>query len=214
MSTSVLPSNEQRRLLERATLSYMENVEAAEEYLAGRGIDLRAARIAGLGVADKTVLEYKDFAGRLAIPYFTPAGPVNMVFRCIRDHDCKSQSEHGKYVRAPGLGVNLYGVQSYRYATSYMCITEGELDALSLGIMGIPAIAVPGAENWKDHWNLVFQDFESIFVFEDGDAAGKKFGLRVAKELGATRMKMPEREDVNSMMVKQGYPYFKKILEL
>lgn len=214
MSNSVLPSNSQRRLLEPATTNYMKNVGVAEEYLAARGIDQRAAGIAGLGVVDRTIIEFADFAGRLSIPYFTSAGPVNMVFRCLKNHDCKAESDHGKYVRAPGLGVNLYNVMSYGYATSFICITEGELDALSLSIMGIPAIAVPGAENWKDHWNLVFQDFEKVFVFEDGDAAGKKFGLRVAKELGAVRMKMPEREDVNSMMVKQGYPYFKNILEL
>lgn len=212
--TGVLPSNEQRKLLYTATLAYMENLEPAVDYLAGRGIDQRAARIAGLGVVDRTVLEYENFAGRLAIPYLTPAGPVNMVFRCIRDHDCKAVDEHAKYVRAPGLGVNLYNVLSYKYATSFMCITEGELDALSLNIMGIPAIAVPGAKNWKDHWNLVFQDFENIFVFEDGDAAGKEFGTRVAKELKATRLRMPEKQDVNSMMVQGGYEYFQKMLRL
>jgi hypothetical protein len=213
MSSSVLPSNEQRRLLEKATLAYMQNVTLAEEYLAKRGLPVDA-RTAGLGVVDQTILEYKGFAGRLAIPYFTDAGPVNMVFRCIQDHNCSLIPDHPKYVRAPGLGVNLYNVQAYRSATDFICITEGEIDALSCKVMGIPAIGVPGAANWKDHWDLVFQDFERVFVLQDGDSAGKKFGLKVKKAIGAIRMDMPDGEDVNSTMVKHGYDFFKDLLEL
>jgi DNA primase len=192
----------------------MKNVDEAEGYLETRGLSLAVARTAGLGVVDREILDYRSLAGRLAIPYFTDGGPVNMVFRCMQSHDCKSLPDHGKYVRATGGGVNLYNVQAYREAENFICVTEGEIDALSCKAMGIPAIAVPGAENWKDHWNLVFQDFESIYVLQDGDAAGKKFGLRVKKELGASRFDMPEGEDVNSAMVKYGYSFFKDLLEL
>src|SRR5512139_359671 len=214
MSSTVLPTNEQRRLLERATLAYMENIHLAEEYLAARGIPVDG-RTAGLGVVDQTILEYRAYVGRLAIPYFTNAGPVNMVFRCLEDHRCGDvPEEHHKYMRATGLGVNLYNVQAYHAATDFICITEGEIDALSCKIMGIPAIGVPGAKNWKDHWNLVFQDFERVFVLQDGDKAGKEFGLKVKRAIGAIRIDMPNGDDVNSTMIKHGYEWFEKALEL
>lgn len=215
MSNTLLPSNEQRRLLEQATLAYMKNVEDAEVYLKKRAIPLQAARSAGVGVVDSTVREYKNYKGRLWIPYLTDAGPVNAVMRCMSDHDCKKQEgNHGKYIRVENLGVNLYGVQSYHDDTDFMCITEGEMDALTLKVMGIPAMGVPGSENWKDHWTAIFDDFPKVYVFGDGDDAGRKYAQRVAKATGATKVIIPEGYDVNKMFAENGFPFFKEALGL
>ncbi len=214
MSNTLLPSNEQRKLLGQATLAYMKNVEDAEGYLKTRGIPLQIARSAGVGVVDATIREYKDFRGRLWIPYFTDAGPINAVMRCMKDHDCKLVDNHGKYLRPPNLGVNLYNVQSYHGDTDFICITEGELDALTFKVMGIPSMGVPGAENWKDHWTAIFDDFSKVYVFGDGDEAGKKYAQRVAKATGATKVIMPEGYDVNRMFVESGFPFFKEALGL
>ncbi len=207
-------SQGQRELLETATLAYMHNLDAVSGYLEARGISREDARTAGLGVVDKTVLEYERFAGRLAIPYLTDAGPVNMSFRCMQSHDCKAMADHAKYIRAPGMGVNLYNVQSFTGAGDTMIITEGEIDALTCKVMGIPAMGVPGAKNWEPHWDLVFQDFSRLIVLTDGDDAGEKFGEKVQGKIGATPIALPPGEDVNSMYVKHGYEYFKERLRL
>lgn len=213
MSNTLLPSNEQRKLLGLATLAYMKNVEDAEGYLKTRGIPLQVARSAGVGVVDSTIHDYRDFRGRLWLPYFTDAGPINAVMRCIKDHDCKAVDGHGKYIRVPNLGVNLYNVQSYHDA-EFICITEGEMDALTFKVMGIPAIGVPGAENWKSHWSAIFDDFPKVYVFGDGDDAGKKYAQRVAKETGAMKVIMPNGYDVNRMFVETGFEFFREALNL
>lgn len=203
-----LLSNEQRRSLEEATMRYLGNVHVAEAYLMSRGITLEVAAGYALGVVVDPLPGHDLFEGRLSIPYLTNAGPVNMKFRCIKHHDCKA-SGCPKYIAWPGLDTNLYGVQSYARAEDFMCVTEGELDALTLNMLGIPSIGIPGASNWKPHWNKVLDDFAIVYVFSDGDAAGKEFAKRLVAEVNAVNIKMPEGEDVNSMYLKEGAQYLR-----
>lgn len=201
-------SREQRRLLERATLQYQEHLPVAEGYLAGRGISLEFARSSGLGVVADPVPGHEARVGRLAIPYLTDAGPVNMTFRCIRDHNCHT-SGCKKYLMSEGFKTNLYSVQSLGWASDWIAITEGEIDALSLNSIRVPAVGVSGAEKWQDHWENVFEDYSRIYVFTDGDDPGKKFGKEMARKLNAIVIDMPDGEDVNSMLVKQGAEYLR-----
>lgn len=201
------PSKAQRRMLDKAQSLYSNNLGPALEYLAGRGISSDHAAIAGLGVVTGEVVDHERMTGRLAIPYITPAGVVNMSFRCIKDHDhgavgCK------KYYQHEGLCANLYYVQAVEDAVDFMCLAEGELDALTLNICGIPALGVGGATKWEPHWTEVLDDFQYVYVMLDGDDAGEKFGAKVIKHIPhAVRIAMPPDEDVNSMYVKQGKLY-------
>lgn len=193
----------QRKQLDRATVQYQEHLEEAAAYLDGRGIDLEAARSSALGVVRDPIPGHEHLVSRLAIPYMTPAGPVNMNFRCIQDHDCKEQG-HPKYIMWSGLEVNLYNVQALHDAGSAIAVAEGEIDALSSTLAGIPAVGVSGANKWQDHWNNIFEDFTRIYVWQEGDEAGKKFGDRVVSEVGAIRIPLPPKEDVNSIWVSGG----------
>ncbi len=203
-----LLSNEQRRSLEEATLRYMGSVAVAEAYLAGRGISLEVAAGYALGVVVDPMVGHDIFEGRLTIPYLTNSGPVNMKFRCMRYHDCKTVG-CPKYITWPGLDTNIYGVQAYAKAEDFICVTEGELDSLTLNMLGIPSIGIPGASNWKPHWNKVLDDFSTVFVFSDGDKAGQEFAKRMVSEVNAVNVKMPDGEDVNSMYLKEGAQYLR-----
>jgi DNA primase len=198
-------SKEHRKFLERATLQYAEHLDEAAEVLEARGIDLEHARSSGLGLVSSPPAQHERYRGRLAIPYLTDAGPVNMSFRCIQDHSCKDEG-HGKYMKMEGWNANLYGVQSITWADEWIAIAEGELDALVLHQIGIPALGVPGVGNWKDHWLNIFDDFSRIYVFADSDAAGdamfKKWAARMPTQ--AIHAKLPKGEDVNSTLVKYG----------
>lgn len=203
-----LLSNEQRRSLEEATLRYMGHVHVAEAYLDQRGISLEAAAGYALGVVVDPLPGHDLFEGRLAIPYLTNSGPVNMKFRCLKYHDCKAIG-CPKYIAWPGLDTNLYGVQSYMQAQDFICVTEGELDALTLNMLGIPAMGIPGASNWKPHWTRVLDDFSTVFCFSDGDKSGQEFAKRLVAEVNAVNIKMPDGEDVNSMYVREGAQYLR-----
>lgn len=194
-------------MLDRAQKAYSENLDPALAYLATRGISREHAAIAGLGVVTAGVVDHETKIGRLAIPYMTPAGCVNMSFRCIRDHNCGAVG-CAKYLQSDGLGANLYYVKAFEEAGDFICLTEGELDALTLNICGIPALGISGSEKWEDHWTEILDDFQYVYVMTDGDSAGEKFGRKVVKAIPhAVRIRMPDGEDVNSMYVKHGTLY-------
>lgn len=198
-------SKEHRKFLEKATLQYAEHLDVAAEVLGARGIDLEHARSNGLGVVTNPPAQHEQYRGRLAIPYLTDAGPVNMSFRCLKDHSCKDEG-HGKYLKMEGWNANLYGVQCITWADEWIAVTEGELDALVLQQIGIPAIGIPGAQNWKDHWLNIFDDFSRVYVFADADAAGEAMFKKLHARMPtlAIHAKLPKGEDVNSTLVKYG----------
>ena len=196
-------SNAQKQSLEQSTLQYASHLEEAEGYLKGRGIGLEVARSVGLGVVRDPLPGHERLEGRLAIPYLTDFGPVNMTFRCLRDHDCKS-SGCPKYLLWEGLESNIYSVQSLKYAGDWIAVTEGEIDALSLNIAGVPAVGIAGASKWREHWSNVFEDFSKVYVIQEGDSAGKKFADMLVREVGAMRVVLPSKEDSNSLLVKYG----------
>lgn len=193
----------QRRSLERALATYQKYLDEGIEYLAGRGIDQEAALSAGLGVVRDPLPGHDHLVGRLAIPYLTPSGPVNYNFRCMKNHSCK-EAGHSKYVMWHGLEVNLFNVNAFERAGQAIAISEGEIDALSSSLAGIPCVGVSGSTKWQDHWNNIFEDFTSVYVWQEGDEAGKKFGDRVVSEVGAIRVVLPQGEDVNSIWVASG----------
>jgi hypothetical protein len=212
--TTGLLSNEQRKLLDLATETYASHLDLALPYLQSRGIDKASALTRELGVVVDPVVGHQAFTGRLSIPYLTQAGTVNMTFRCIKDHDCKAMAGHKKYLKPKGLETTLYGVSDMFKDSLDICLAEGELDTIIMSeLVGLPSIGNPGAENWKPWWTDLLRDFRRIFVFCDGDEAGRDLGDRVQKELGmaAVIIHLPDGEDVNSMYLKKGAQYLREM---
>lgn len=198
-------SKSQKESLEKATAHYGQYVPLAEEYLLTRGITLQDAHTARLGLVAEPLAGHEQFAGRLAIPYLTPTGVVDIRFRAIN-------GEEPKYMGMPGTETRLYNVQSLEIAKDYIAVCEGEIDALTLYYKcGIPAVGVPGANSWKRHYTRILQDFETIYVFADGDQPGSDFAKKLAREIqGVVVINMPDTEDVNSMFLKHGQQYFQE----
>ena len=68
-----------------------------------------------------------------------------------------------------------------------------------------PTVGIPGANNWKKHYAKILDDFDVVVVLADGDAPGLEFGKKISRELGNVNIvSMPDGEDVNSMIIKQG----------
>lgn len=197
--------------LAEATKRYNEALDAeALGYLEKRGIDPELAGEFLLGVVRDPIPGHERFAGRLSIPFLGVSGQVwGLRFRDI-------QMEDGpKYLGLPGIPTRLYNVRSLHLRDlSVMCVTEGEIDAISLAASGFPgSIGVCGADNWKRHHPRLFAGFHRVYVFGDGDEAGRKFSRRVASTLPqAVEVPLPDGQDVNSILVAGGPEAVKELV--
>lgn len=215
-----LPSPKQKSFFEQAATSYHEQLASdtnAQAYLSSRAIDRNAASTFRLGVVRQALVGHERYTGRLAIPFLTPAGVVNFVFRCLIPNceGCKAKPEdggHGKYLAAIG-DRTLYNVGDLSTDSQTIHITEGELDALTLSMAGFPAVGVGGIDGWKDFYPICFADFAEVFVWGDGDRAGRKFARRMEKELKARPVAVPNGEDVNSVYVRAGTAGLRALVE-
>ncbi|MFK4187286.1 toprim domain-containing protein [Streptomyces sparsogenes] len=207
-------SAEQRRFFEQAASTYQSDLAAdtnAQEYLKGRGFDGRAAVTFRLGVVHRPLVGHEGYAGRLAIPYITPTGVVNMRFRCLKPHDCKAE-DCPKYLGSDGMDSNLFNVLDLKQDSPFICVTEGELDAATLSMAGLPAVGVPGVETWQKHFSKCLDDFDVIYTFADGDKAGRAFARFLAREAKARPVRLPDGEDVNSLYMKGGADALRRLL--
>ena len=210
-------SSEQRAFFETAVSTYQADLAAdtsAQAYLTSRGLSPADAATWRLGVVRRPLVGHESYAGRLALPYLTPAGVVNLRFRCIQPHNCKTVvlwvdekgKEHNcvKYLSIDGMESNLFNVLDLKKESPYIGVTEGELDAMTLSLCGIPAVGVPGVENWQSHFGRCLADFDLVYSFADGDKAGKNFARFLAREAKARPVRLPKRSDVNSIYQQEG----------
>lgn len=195
-----------KQSLGKAATKYAENLHLASSYLAGRGVSEATAVALRLGVVEDPEPGHELVVGRLAIPYLTRSGVVDIKFRCMVHEDCKNEG-CVKYLAIPGLeGSRLYNVGAFFEDSPYIALTEGEFDAAVLHYeVGIPAVGCPGVQRWEDHFARCFTGYETVFVFADGDTAGRDFAKRVATELlQTTVVNLPTGEDVNSVFLTEG----------
>ena len=195
----------QKDLLGQATRKYQESIYQAEDYLASRGIPIEVARLARLGVVEEPETGHEAYLGRLAIPYVTKTGVVDIRFRSL------NPAVEPKYMGMTGSDTKMYNVLDIERAGDWIGVCEGELDTITLSrCVGIPCVGVPGSNSWKKHYTRLLADFERVFVFADGDQPGKEFAAGLARELPVTIVSMPEGEDVNSIYVKFGADYIRE----
>lgn len=99
----------------------------------------------------------------------------------------------------------LYNTHALTRYSRDMAITEGELDAITAELCGVPTVGVPGAQMWKSHFRELFLGYRNVNILSDGDEAGMDFARQVAKTLPNARIiPMPDGEDVNSLVVTRG----------
>lgn len=184
--------------LDQAMEAYAENVELAASYLRERGITMETARSFQLGVVVEPAVGHESFTGRLAVPYRTRAGVKNIKFRAM-------DGAQPKYLGLPHARPRLFNVNALLVDSPVCAISEGELDAIVLTQASLPAVGAPGASTWQDHFPRLFAGYEQVFIFADGDSAGKDFASRVADDIySSVIIQMPDGEDVSSFHTKYG----------
>ncbi len=192
-------SSSHRQFLLQATHQYASQIHLAAEYLATRNLSVEEAQRFHLGVVKDALPGHEQYTGRLAIPYITPSGVVDIRFRAIGNAD-------PKYMGMPGAKTSMFNAQVVLTASDYICVTEGEIDCITMSVKtNHPAIGIPGANNWKPFYSKILDDFDTVIVLADGDSAGMDFGKKVSRELGNVNIvQMPEGHDVNSIVMLEG----------
>jgi DNA primase len=192
-------SSSHRQFLLQATHQYASQIHLAAEYLATRNLSVEEAQRFHLGVVKDALPGHEQYTGRLAIPYITPSGVVDIRFRAIGNAD-------PKYMGMPGAKTSMFNAQVVLTASDYICVTEGEIDCITVSVKtNHPAVGIPGANNWKPFYSKILDDFDTVIVLADGDTAGMDFGKKVSRELGNVNIvQMPEGHDVNSIVMLEG----------
>jgi len=192
-------SSMQKHFLLRATQQYSSHLELAEGYLTSRSLSVEEGRIFHLGVVEDPLPGHEAYNGRLAIPYITPSGVVDIRFRGMHGED-------PKYMGLIGAKTTIFNTQACFVADKYICVTEGEFDCILMSNKTMhPTIGIPGASNYKPHYTRILDDYDTVIVLADGDAAGQEFGKKIARELSNVNiLAMPDNEDVNSVITKIG----------
>lgn len=196
-------SESQRDYLMEATRRYRESLPGspAAEYLESRGIPLGTPY--GLGYVAEPLPGHEMYRGCLAIPYMRWSQWRSWSVAAIRFR--KLDGSNPKYLTMPGDKARLYNTHALTKYSRDMAITEGELDAVSAELAGVPAVGVPGAQMWKPFFRELFMGYRNVNILADGDEAGLAFAQQVAKTLPNARIiPMPDGEDVNSLVLKQG----------
>lgn len=210
-----LPTPEQRLTFEQATATYEADLAAdaaAQQYLLKRGFGPEIAQRFRLGVVRRPLMEHGHFVGRLSIPYLTPGGVVSMNFRCIEDHKCKEIEGHQKYLKPEGLENRLFNVLALQERGDFICVCEGEMDAIALAAAGIPGVAVAGANAWQKHYPRCLDDWSKVYVFGDGDDAGKSLNKRLINDVRAIPVRMPKGMDCNDVYRRDGAEGLRRLI--
>lgn len=203
-----LPSAKRRESLASSTAEYAANIELALPYLTSRGIDKATAVAWQLGFVAEPAPGHERFQGWLSIPYLTEAGPVSLKFRCAQPHHCQDIPDHRKYDSEQGSGTYLFGVRALAADSTFVCVTEGELDCIvANNVALLPSVGVSGTTKWRAHWAYIFEGYADVVVLKDGDAAGDALARNVLSAVPHARVAaMPDGHDVNSFVSEFGGP--------
>lgn len=209
----LVPQTSLRRLLERATDRYEASLEGsnASLYLENRGLTKEVQKKFRFGYVENPLPGHESYVGRLAIPYLTRAGVVDIRYRRIpADGDPTSPVFGNKYESMPGAESRPFNTLALARSESFVVICEGEFDTVTADMAGIPAVGFPGVETWKKLYWRMFR-YRRVAILADNDDAGAKFARKVAEDVnGSVIIGMPNGHDVNSFVLAEGIEALRK----
>jgi DNA primase len=192
-------SKSQRELLAKATENYERNLGEALPYLATRGITEATARMFRLGFVANPETGHELYQGKLAIPYLTPSGVIDIRFRSLNN------DSGPKYLSRFGATTHIYNITALTQDSNMLVVCEGEIDTIIATQVGFTAVGLPGANNWKPYYSRVLDGWEKIMLFCDGDNAGREMAKTISRELdNVFPVFMPDNQDVNDVFLTEG----------
>ncbi|MBC7201917.1 MAG: toprim domain-containing protein [Pusillimonas sp.] len=157
------------------------------------------------GISENTLIAFRiaqaEQSGKVfaVFPYLRDGEYINGKYRNIDDK--KEMRQEG------GAEPCLFGWHLIDPNIRSIAICEGEIDAMTLHQVGVPALSVnagAGNHQWIDNdWDRLDR-FSEIYLCYDNDDAGQKGAREVANRLGADRCKIVqfgEHKDANEALM-------------
>jgi DNA primase len=202
-----MASNAQLKLLRESAQRYALAISPeALVVLAERGISEEVAARFELGTVSEPMNGHEMHEGWISIPYITAMDNcVGYKFRRLDD-------VKPKYGSPTGQKAHLYNVSDTLILGPHLVVCEGELDTvITSGVLGIPAVGVPGVQAWKPHFSKLMMGYDTVFIVgdndikEDGSNPGMEFSKRVASEvLNSQIVSLPPGMDINDYYLAHG----------
>jgi DNA primase len=212
-----IPSNAEKKSLARRTEAYHHQLFSPEgsdllDYLIDeRGLEPDTLSLFQLGAVVSPEGSDEPALGKVSIPYLTKNGVVSLRFR-------RGPSGEGpKYWQPPGSNITVFNVNELVKHQRWIAVCEGEIDCVTATQAGIPAVGIPGASAWKDHYSSLFEGYERVIIRADNDdkGAGAEFAKKVAGEVPAPAViTMPDGHDVNSFYCEHGAKELRALLKM
>lgn len=203
-----------KELLAERSMEYARQLPGSpgERWLLSRGITKTAMDFFALGYVETPMKGDRMHQGRVVIPYFTRTGVVALRSTSIPDPD--GGRPEPKYLPwMTGDVSRPFNVTSLGFNDEvYVC--EGEMDTITAWQCGLPAVGIPGVQNWKDVYRPLFR-YRRVTILADNDDSGQghDFAKTVAGKLGNCQIvMMPKGHDVNSYYSEVGGEVFKKYI--
>jgi DNA primase len=186
----------------------------------GKDVAAREAMVrAGLAVKKDGGGYYDRFRGRVMFPIYDHRGRIVGFGGRILDKG------EPKYLNSPETplfhkGRELYGLFRARDAVrraGRVLVVEGYMDVVALAQFGIDyVVATLGTATTRDHLERLFRHAPEVIFCFDGDRAGREAAWRAVETtlemlrdgLQASFLFLPEGEDPDSLVRKEGKPAF------
>jgi DNA primase len=81
----------------------------------------------------------------------------------------------------------MFGISAVHTADDTIHVAEGELDAMILNKIGLPAVAIPGATLWQGRHRRMLAGFSRVYVWGDPDDAGAEFINKLCRSLRSAK---------------------------
>jgi hypothetical protein len=209
------PSTAQKHLLEALVSRFEQSQTQLRPYLTGRGLAGAAERFR-LGYVEPADDVARRYWHRMAVPYLTPTGVVQIRYKCVLDHDHKATG-CSKMLGESGVEVTLYNPGTLLGATGPVVLVEGEPDTWAIETLaGLRAVGIPGAQAWKRHpyWARCFVGLDLILPVH-GDDAGDSLAATIAADLPEAKIvRLSDGDDSASYLEREGAADFRRRLGL
>lgn len=148
----------------------------------------------GIGLRD----DPNQYGPRVAMPYLDEQQKVAAIRYRVSLNGAGQRFFWRKGDKAKGIPYGLPRLPE----SGYVIIVEGESDCHTLWHYGLPALGVPGAENWNPAW-AAYLDGLQAYVWQEPDAAGETFAQKVCRSLPSALVIRPVGvKDVSQAHVK------------
>lgn len=194
-----VPSDSLRAYLEKSSTQYHDQLSPdVSAYLATRGLDEGAMTRFRLGAVVDPLPGHEQYTGCLSIPYLTPSGSVTSVrFRNL-------SGSGPKYMTVAGDKPRLFNTEALERGTRGICVTEGEIDAITADMCGLPTIGVPGASSWQPVWARLIGQYDFVYTLSDDDEPGQEFAHKIGRASDNARNVVMTGGDVNTFFLEHG----------